>query len=281
MTARDVLARLQRHYIKPGEALPGGVFLPEVTMGRAGGSRADALYVGFTTTTGRILVGHEVKVSRADWRNELANPGKADPWADQCHAWYVVAPSTDVVPAEELPPGWGLLTCDGPSKTRLRVVVKATVHQDRQPSWHAALSILSRADMLRANAVVDARAKARDEARAEVAARVAAEVEARRQQEPDAQAAWDQLRALTDALGLRIVDGSRSWSYRDGEATVADLRAVGDLVRQYRTVDAAREHLAGRYGVHHSVAAVARAVADLQDALAALTADSDAAAVAG
>jgi hypothetical protein len=31
----ELLARLQRHYIKPGQQLPGGVFLPEV--GRNGG----------------------------------------------------------------------------------------------------------------------------------------------------------------------------------------------------------------------------------------------------
>lgn len=86
---RELLDRLQRHYIKPGEPLPGGVFLPEVgwnggTGGRGTfgtGGTCDAIYIGFTTTSGRVLVGHELKVSRADWVKELNSPGNAFIWA--------------------------------------------------------------------------------------------------------------------------------------------------------------------------------------------------------
>lgn len=31
LTTRELLDRLQRHYIKPGAPLPGGIFLPEVS----------------------------------------------------------------------------------------------------------------------------------------------------------------------------------------------------------------------------------------------------------
>ena len=66
---------LERHYIKPGPLLPPGIFLPEVGWNPAGGASGraggcDAIWVGFTTTSGRILVGHELKVSRADWLND-------------------------------------------------------------------------------------------------------------------------------------------------------------------------------------------------------------------
>lgn len=89
--AADLLTRLQRHYIKPGEVLPGGVFVPEVGVNGGVQSRCDAIYVGFTSTSGRQLVGHELKVSRADWQHELDQAGKADFWHDNTHQWYVAA----------------------------------------------------------------------------------------------------------------------------------------------------------------------------------------------
>jgi hypothetical protein len=104
----DLLARLRRHYIKPGRGLPGGIFAAEVGInGGAGiGQRCDAIYVGFTSSSGRLMVGHELKVSRSDWLHELARPGKADWWHDNCHEWWVVAATSDLVKPEELPPGW-------------------------------------------------------------------------------------------------------------------------------------------------------------------------------
>ncbi|MFD7161311.1 hypothetical protein ACFV9C_42465 [Kribbella sp. NPDC059898] len=152
LVTKQLLERLQRHYIKPGEALPGGVFVPECGWNDGGRtrSRADALYIGFTSNSGRMLIGHELKVSRADWRHELDQAGKADPWHDECHAWYVVAPSTAVVPVEELPDGWGLLIPNPRSKTRMDTVVKARTHPDRRPSWNAMRSVFARIDTLRA-----------------------------------------------------------------------------------------------------------------------------------
>ncbi len=155
MTA-DLLARLKRHYIKPGEALPGGMFIPEVAHGGAGGRRIDALYAGFFQSRGHHLIGHELKISRADWQHELAQPEKAEVWAPECHAWYVVAPSTTIVKPEELPHGWGLMI-PGRSKTRMEVVVAAKIYEDREPSWLATHSILKRVDTLRAEAVGSAR----------------------------------------------------------------------------------------------------------------------------
>lgn len=145
--AADLLARLRRHYLKPGP-FPGGVFVPECGQNGEGLQRCDALYVGFTSSSGRILVGHEIKVSRADWRHELDQPDKADGWADQCHAWYVVAPSTAEVPPEELPHGWGLLVPNPRTSTRMDVKVRAAVHAERVPAWWAVRSIMARLDTL-------------------------------------------------------------------------------------------------------------------------------------
>lgn len=155
MSTKELLDRLQRHYIKPSDPLPGGVFVSECGWNDGGRqrSRVDALYVGFTSSSGRMLVGHELKVSRADWRHELDKPGKADPWHDQCHAWYVVAPSTEIVPTEELPDGWGLMVPNPRSKVRMDIVVKARTYPERNPSWEAMRSLLARQDTLRAQTI--------------------------------------------------------------------------------------------------------------------------------
>lgn len=155
-TAANLITALRRHYIPETadlNARDGGLFAHEVGIngdwGARGTRRADALYAGFTSASGRILVGHEVKVSRADWRNELDKAGKADAWADACHAWYIVAPSTDVVPPEELPHGWGLML---PPKTargrRMQIAVRAQVKEDHTPPWWATRSFMARFETL-------------------------------------------------------------------------------------------------------------------------------------
>lgn len=158
MSDRDATAaligRLRSHYIADSadrHARKGGEFAAEVSIngGWGNGNRADALYAGFTSSSGRILVGHEVKVSRADWRAELAKIGKADYWADACHAWYIVAPSTEIVPVEELPARWGLMTPPArASAKRFKIVKAAEVKTDHNPPWEAIRSFMARLDTL-------------------------------------------------------------------------------------------------------------------------------------
>lgn len=167
--ATDLVARLRRHYIKPGP-MPGGIFLAECGINGGFGSsqRVDAVHVGFTSSSGRILTGHEIKVSRADWLHELDQTEKADLWSDQCHAWYVVAPSIDIVRSEELPHHWGLMVPNARTTTRMDVRVKATVHEDRAPSWLIVRSIMARYDTLRAEEIAEAKRKASNEAQREI-----------------------------------------------------------------------------------------------------------------
>lgn len=228
-TAKDMLDRLERHYLKAGAPLPGGMLIPEVTHDKHGGRRCDALFVGFTSASGRILIGHEIKVARSDWLHELDQAGKADTWADECHAWYVVAPDETVVRPEEVPHGWGLLLAAG-ARTRLTVKVKATVHADRQPSWTAMRSILSRVDTLRADAVrrqVQAEAD-RIRARYEadwVPKRTSDEQLREKNKELDAL-----LARIEAALGVRIAETPRPWDSRsiapERLAVLAPLLAV-------------------------------------------------------
>lgn len=213
----DLLARLRRHYIKPGDQLPGGIFVPECGLNGSTGSRVDALYVGFTSSSGRLLVGHELKVSRADWRHELDKPGKADTWADECHAWYVVAPDTTIVRPEELPPGWGLMVINPRTTTRLEVKVKAQVHADRVPSWRVVRSIMARQDTLRAQAIADGQRQALEDARkrAEEEQRIRAQHAGDRRLTPEERGRLELLDRLENVAGYKL----DSYAFGDEEDT--------------------------------------------------------------
>lgn len=168
MTASDLVARLRRHYLPP-QPLPGGMFAAEVGLnGQTAVRRCDAVYVGFTASSGRGMVGHEIKVSRGDWLAELRQPHKADFWADACHSFYVVAPSVEVVKPTEVPHGWGLMVVNPRTTTRLDVVVKADRKPDHQPPWLAIRSVMSSWDVQRRNQEAQARATVKDDVRREL-----------------------------------------------------------------------------------------------------------------
>ncbi|MFF2621221.1 hypothetical protein [Oerskovia jenensis] len=247
----DLMARLKRHYIKPGAPLPGGVFLPEVGWNGGGTSRADALYVGFTGSSGRLLVGHEVKASRADWLNELAKPGKADAWADQCHEWWLVT-VPGVVRDGELPEGWGLML-PGRSRTRMDIRTRARRHPDRVPSWDATRSIIARQDTLRAAAIEDGRRAAHEQARADADARLETQLEHRMRAVPDVATLQAELDLIHQALGVgRVVqdpDGSRRIWRAAQQCTALDLADVAALLRDHGNLHDATMALAGRYSV--------------------------------
>lgn len=204
-STKVLLQLLERHYIKPGP-MPGGVFVPEcgVNGGFGAGSRADALYVGFTSSSGRLLIGHELKVSRADWRKELDTAGKADFWADNCHAWYVVAPGPEIVPKDEVPHGWGLLYPSSRSKTRMQVVVKAEVHADRTPDWTATRSLMARLDTLQRQQANETRQEALADARATADAELARRAESLTEMTPEQRGRLTTLDRLEELIGQPV-----------------------------------------------------------------------------
>lgn len=105
-----LLARLRKRYPPESWALFAGV--PSGT-GAAAGRTADALALSLWPSRGLELHGFELKTSRTDWRRELRNPAKAEAVCRFCDRWWVVAGNEDAVPAEELPPTWGLLVAKG------------------------------------------------------------------------------------------------------------------------------------------------------------------------
>ncbi len=239
MTSAELLTRLHRHYIKPGP-LPGGIFVPECGLNDSGRQqRCDALYAGFTSTSGRLLIGHELKVSRADWRHELDQVEKAGRWADQCHQWYVVAPSTDVVPPEELPEGWGLMV-PGRSKTRLDVKIRARTYADRNPSWVIVRSIMARQDTLRAAAInrahADAVVTARERAEREMRARAASS-------RSDTGRLLEKIHKIEAAIGCELHDSA----WREGQLSYDELAQAVRLVRAARPLEDAARAIEHRY----------------------------------
>ncbi|WP_176561872.1 hypothetical protein [Mycolicibacterium palauense] len=272
MTAGELLGRLRRHYIEPSRRLPGGIFVPEVGMngGYGAGRRCDAIYVGFTTTSGRQLVGHEIKVSRSDWVAELGRKtGKADAWADQCHQWWLVVSDPDIVRAGELPEGWGLMS-PGRSVTRMAIHQPATVKTDHHPDWDAVRSVFARYDTLRAEAVdaeqkaareVEQR-KAREEADARVARRIA--------ELPDATELERQLDLVREALGAPIDFTSVDRPPRHGAIGLQALREVAAMVAAHGSLARVAHRITEGYA--NPLTSAQKAVDDLAGALSAVEA---------
>lgn len=243
----DLLSLLRRHYIKPGLNLPGGVFVPEVGGNGSWGAsaRADAIYVGFTTSSGRILVGHELKVSRADWLNELNKPGKADQWADQCHQWWLVVNDPSIVKPGELPPGWGLMS-PGTSRTRMAIHTPADVKTDHAPSWEAMRSVMARIDTLRANEIATA-VESRDQARRRNYEKDVAEAAERRiKTMPDNSEAAKRLKIIEDALGAQIDWSDTVWA-PDRKVDPALLTRIGKAALALGGVESAVRQLGRDY----------------------------------
>jgi hypothetical protein len=255
----DLLAQLERHYIKPSAPMPGGVFLPEVGQngGWGNGSRCDAIYVGFTSSSGRILIGHELKISRSDWLNELNKPGKADAWADECHEWWLVVNDPAIVHDGELPAGWGLMSPSPRSKNRMQVHTQAHRKDPRvhRPGWNAVRSIMARQDTLRAQAAEAVRRDAREDARRDFDKQVAAAVDRRLAAggQHDAAQIRERIAQVEQALGAKIdftagatdrSSGRYGWS---GEVTLAQIREIAAAVRAFGDVQRAVSALTDRW----------------------------------
>lgn len=88
-------------------SMPNFVFVTEVAQesGKAGGW-ADGIAMGLWPSNGYEIQGFEIKVSRADFLQEMKNPHKAMPFMPYCNRWWLVAPKGVCDPAE-LPKTWG------------------------------------------------------------------------------------------------------------------------------------------------------------------------------
>lgn len=261
---RDLLGRLQRHYMPPSGPA-GGVFLGECGLnnGYNTQARCDAVHVGFTSTSGRVLRGHELKVSRADWLHELRRLDKASVWADACHEWWLVTPEAGIVHEGELPPGWGHMI---PGRGRRFTVLVAATRKpdDHQPSWLVTRSVLARMDTL----VTQERATMRND----VTTTVRAEFQQRHEQLQQVQAARlsdDAQRRLEALDRVEAALGARLDTFLPDRTLITPGRFAAAL-----QLAAAREALTSQWGAAASASHQLQAAVDLlnkiRDALAEL-----------
>lgn len=106
--------------------------------GGAGGRRADAIAFYLWPSNDYKLIGFEIKVSRADWLNELKQPEKSLPIAQFCDEWYLVAP-IGVLGIDELPKSWGYIQA---SKSGLRTKIRAPKRTPVEPDKPFMASLL-------------------------------------------------------------------------------------------------------------------------------------------
>lgn len=123
-TASEMCKLLHRHYL-PDEAKPAGIFAPEIQAPGPTLRKADLIWLGCTAAAGSELVGHEIKVSRADILTELADLTKSDPWQRYCDRWWLVIPSPSLINDLVLPESWGVLTPPSGRRTRSMTVYRA------------------------------------------------------------------------------------------------------------------------------------------------------------
>ncbi|WP_342361351.1 hypothetical protein [Terrarubrum flagellatum] len=116
-----IYAALKKRYAQPEWALM-------LNVANGTGARnyryADALAMNLFPSRGLELHGFEVKVSKSDWKRELAQPHKAEEICQYCNRWWIVAPK-EIVDKSDLPPTWGLIEFDGKERGGLRQIVDA------------------------------------------------------------------------------------------------------------------------------------------------------------
>lgn len=106
ITATDIRAALMKFYAPPGHRV---LFEVSNDTGARAGRWIDALAFGIWPSTGHEIVGIEIKISRGDWKRELAMPEKAQALMRYCTRWFVAAPAGLIKP-DELPATWGMLS---------------------------------------------------------------------------------------------------------------------------------------------------------------------------
>lgn len=124
-TERLLLDRLRARHLRARAGNgPEWAYMEHVrnAAGFHAGVTIDALALHLWPSSKHVLHAFEVKVSRSDWRRELAAPHKSAPWLAAADFFTVVA-APGVVKDGELPQGWGLLE---PHGRLLKVVAKPT-----------------------------------------------------------------------------------------------------------------------------------------------------------
>lgn len=133
VTSKDIITALSRHYIGADGLGEEHVLITEARRGAGftgNSNRCDLLAIGTWESRGLQIVGHEIKISRADWTKELKHPEKADWIWRHCHQWHLVvaSPHSKIVHPGELPATWGLLEIDPAG--RVKTIQPAPINRE-------------------------------------------------------------------------------------------------------------------------------------------------------
>lgn len=125
------------------ENLSKYIALTQVASSTGGANNiADVMVLGAWHSSGNYLEGFEVKVSRADWLNEVKNPEKCKPTKQYCDKWWLVIADQNMVKPGELPEDWGMMAVvDG----ELKIIKKAPIIESI-PMTHDFVASLLRTD---------------------------------------------------------------------------------------------------------------------------------------
>ena len=103
---------------------------------------ADAVAMDCWESKGLEIHGHEVKVTRTDWTQELKKPEKAGAFRPYMNRWWVVVPEFSQVVRDDLPEGWGLMYARSDGSTR---VAKHAPYHEALPMPRGMMACLLRA----------------------------------------------------------------------------------------------------------------------------------------
>jgi hypothetical protein len=179
---------------------------------------ADAVIMSLWPSRGLDLHGVEIKISRADWRREAADPTKAERIAAYCDFWWVhVAPGV-IQDLSEVPTAWGVRVFDGKAWRTLR---EATRTEAKVCDRGFLAALLRRADEVQRAGVREAADAMIQADREAYEKRVAQAVESRTRHNTKAVA---QVEAFEAASGLSL----NEWT------GTSDAAEIGRLVKAIR-----------------------------------------------
>lgn len=211
ITAADIQEAMARKWAAPEYALMWEV--GDATGGRVR-RYADAVIMSLWPSRGLELHGVEIKISRADWKREAADPLKAEAIARYCDRWWVHTSPGVVDDLSSLPPAWGLREFDGKNWKTLREAEKTASEPISRPFLAA---LLRRSDgairILAEKATAEAREQMRAEAeflRGNYHKDITRAVEQRTAALADAQKNVD---AFTAAFGATPIEFGVNYSY--------------------------------------------------------------------
>lgn len=214
----DVLRALENRFNPPSKPRQYATF-QEVSDG-AQRRRIDFLAVNLWQSRGRDVQGIEVKVQRADWLRELAQP-KADTWWGVSNRWWLAAPQGVVFDVAEIPAGWGFLEClrhgDG-WRIKVKVEAEKLTPAEDWPQW-LVMRLLARGDDRR-KAEPDELLAAKTEALEQGRVRYEQGVEHGRRMLKDDRDAREELDALLQALGTDHWE----WRHKANETRIMEIK---------------------------------------------------------